>query len=109
MSSDTWFISEMCPEALAAIPSLEYDSDKGGEDILKTDHLYDDCGDCLRYGLVDMLGVRGMPLPVQRAEVASQFVENGVIVDHTELAMAMAKFNSEHRNRGRRRAKWSAR
>lgn len=109
ISADTWFISDMCPEALAAIPSLEYDSDKGGEDIRKTDHLYDDCGDCLRYGLVDMLGVKGVPLTVQRAEVASQFVEDGVIVDHTELALAMAKFNSDHRNRGRRRAKWSAR
>lgn len=109
ISADTWFISDMCPEALAAIPSLEYDSDKGGEDIRKTDHLYDDCGDCLRYGLVDMLGVKGVPLTVQRAEVASQFVENGVIVDHTELALAMAKFNSEHRNRNRRRAKWSVR
>jgi hypothetical protein len=56
-----------------------------------------------------MLGVKGVPLPVQRAEVAAEFVENGVIVDHTELAMAMTRFNSEHRNKGRRRAKWSAR
>lgn len=109
ISADTWFISDMCPEALAAIPALEYDSDSGGEDILKTDHLYDDCGDCLRYGLVDMLGVKGVPLSVQRAEIAAEFVENGVIVDHTELSMAMARFNSEHRNKGRRRAKWSAR
>jgi hypothetical protein len=109
ISDDTWFISDMCPEALAAIPSLEYDSDKGGEDIRKNDHLYDDCGDCLRYGLVDMLGVKGVPLPVQRAEIAAQFVEDGVIVEPTELAMAMARFNAEHRHKGRRRAKWSAR
>jgi len=56
IQDDAWFISEMCPEALSAIPALEYDSEKGGEDILKTDHLYDDVGDELRYGLVDMLG-----------------------------------------------------
>lgn len=61
IQDDAWFISEMCPEALSAIPSLEYDSDKGGEDILKTDHLYDDVGDELRYGLVDMLGQAKKP------------------------------------------------
>lgn len=108
IQNDEWFISDLCPEALSAIPSLEYDPD-GDEDVLKTDHLYDDVGDELRYGLVDMLGVRGKPLNVERAEVASEFVRDGVIVDHTELAMAMAKFNSEHRHIGKRRAKWSAR
>lgn len=55
IQNDSWFISEMCPEALNAIPSLEYDSEKGGEDILKTDNIYDDIGDELRYGLQDML------------------------------------------------------
>jgi hypothetical protein len=109
ISADTWFISDMCPEALAAMPALEYDKDSGGEDILKTDHLYDDVGDEIRYGLVDKLGVKGVPLPVQRAEIAAEFVEDGVIVEPTELAMAMARFNAEHRNKGRRRAKWSAR
>jgi hypothetical protein len=108
IQSDTWFISDLCPEALNAVPAAEYDPDSD-EDVLKTDHLYDDVIDELRYGLVDMLGVKGVPLPVQRAEVASQFVDNGVIVDHTELALAMARFNSEHKNRNRRRAKWSAR
>ncbi len=108
IQSDSWFISDLCPEALNAVPAAEYDPDSD-EDVLKTDHLYDDVIDELRYGLVDMLGTKGVPVAVQRAEVASQFVEDGVIVDHTELAMAMAKFNSEHRNKGRRRAKWSVR
>ena len=81
----------------------------GDEDVLKTDHLYDDVGDELRYGLVDMLGENRVPLSVKRAEVAAQFVEDGVIVEPTELAMAMAKFNSENRNRGRRRGRWSVR
>jgi Terminase large subunit, T4likevirus-type, N-terminal len=68
IQEDRWFISEMCPEALAAIPSLEYDADKGGEDILKTDHLYDDVGDELRYGLQDMLNLARKPRDVQLAE-----------------------------------------
>jgi phage terminase large subunit len=58
IQEDRWFISEQCPEALDAIPALEYDTEKGDEDILKTDHLYDDIGDELRYGLVDMLAPR---------------------------------------------------
>ena len=44
------------PQALDAIPALEYDSDKGEEDVLKTDHLYDDVGDELRYGLPTCCG-----------------------------------------------------
>ena len=58
IQEDRWFMSELCPEALDAIPALEYDTEKGDEDILKTDHLYDDIGDELRYGLVDMLSPR---------------------------------------------------
>lgn len=61
IQQDAWFISEMCPEALNAIPALEYDSDKGGEDILKTDSVYDDIGDELRYGLQDMLNSAAKP------------------------------------------------
>ena len=68
IQDDAWFISEMCPEALAAIPSLEYDTDKGGEDILKTDYVYDDIGDELRYGLQDMLGTAKKPYDVELAE-----------------------------------------
>jgi hypothetical protein len=68
IQDDAWFISEACPEALDAIPSLEYDSEGGGEDILKTDHLYDDIGDELRYGLQDMLGPAAKPFDVELAE-----------------------------------------
>ena len=64
IQDDAWFISEMCPEALDAIPALEYDSDKGEEDVLKTDHLYDDVGDELRYGLADMLRQAAKPQEV---------------------------------------------
>lgn len=72
IQSDAWFISEMCPEALDAIPALEYDSEKGGEDVLKTDHLYDDIGDELRYGLVDMLSNAKKPREEQIREEQAQ-------------------------------------
>ena len=68
IQEDRWFITDRCPEALAAIPALEYDSDKGGEDILKTDHIYDDVGDELRYGLADMLNLARKPYDVELAE-----------------------------------------
>ena len=103
IQDDSWFISDMCPEALSAIPALEYDSDKGGEDVLKTDHVYDDVGDELRYGLVDMLGTSKVPLAVRRAEIALP------ITDPTEKAMAMRKFESENRNKSKRRTRWSVR
>jgi hypothetical protein len=112
IQSDTWFLSDMCPEGIAAIPSLEYDSDKGGEDIRKTDHLYDDCGDCLRYGLVDMLGTSKVPMEVRRAELASTIVEpdtTPTAEQMTELAMAMRKFTSDERTKPKRRGRWSVR
>jgi phage terminase large subunit len=85
IQNDTWFISEMCPEALDAIPSLEYDSDKGGEDILKTDHVYDDIGDELRYGLQDMLNVAKKPREIALRE------EQAAIKDPMELHFAKLK------------------
>jgi hypothetical protein len=112
IQDDTWFISDMCPEAIAAIPSLEYDSDKGGEDVLKTDHLYDDVGDELRYGLQDMLGASKVPTEVRRAEVAAAIVEPGTqptSEQMTELSMAMRKFNERERNKPKRRGRWSVR
>jgi hypothetical protein len=78
IQDDAWFISQMCPEALNAIPSLEYDSDKGGEDILKTDHLYDDVGDELRYGLADMLNSKAEPWQHKlESAVQAAFSEGG--------------------------------
>ena len=99
-------------EALAAIPALEYDSDKGGEDVLKTVHMYDDVGDELRYGLQDMLGTSKVPMEVRRAEVAAEIVLPGTTPtaeQMTELAMAMRKFQSDERNKPKRRGRWSVR
>jgi hypothetical protein len=112
IQSDTWFISDMCPEAIAAIPSLEYDSDKGGEDIRKTNHLYDDVGDCLRYGLADMLGTVKVPAEVRRAEIAAQIVDPGTTAtaeQMTHLSIAMRKFEADARNKPKRRGRWSVR
>jgi len=82
IQEDRWFLSEACPEALDAIPALEYDTDKGDEDILKTDYLYDDIGDELRYGLADMLGNAKKPHDVQIAE------QQAAIKDPMELHFA---------------------
>ncbi len=112
IQEDTWFISDMCPEALSAIPSLEYDSDKGGEDVLKTEHMYDDIGDELRYGLADMLGTMKVPTEVRRAELAATIVEPDTTPSSeqmTELAMAMRKFTSDERKKPKRRTRWSVR
>jgi hypothetical protein len=103
IQDDSWFISDMCPELLAAVPAAEYDSDKGGEDILKTDHVYDDVIDEVRYGLSDMLNASKVPMEVRRAEIALP------ITDPTEKAMAMRRFESEERHKGKRRARWSVR
>ena len=62
-----------------------------------------------RYGLKSYLRSAKTPISVVRAEVASQFVDNGVIVEPTELAMAMRKFESDQRKKSKRRTRWSAR
>ena len=82
IQDDAWFLSDLCPEALDAIPSLEYDSDKGGEDVLKTDHMYDDIGDELRYGLQDMLGSSAKPADIVLAEQIAAVEKNDPIEAH---------------------------
>jgi hypothetical protein len=97
IQNDSWFISEQCPEALNAIPALEYDSDKGGEDIRKTDHLYDDVADELRYGLQDMLNNKAKPYSVTMAEA---------IARETDPTVAnMVRMKMMEKQKGR--AKWS--
>lgn len=72
IQSDSWFISEMCPMALESIPALEYDSDKGGEDIRKTDDISDDIGDTLRYSLADMLNSGTKPFALVKEEAVAK-------------------------------------
>jgi hypothetical protein len=71
IQNDTWFISDRCPLALDAIPALEYDTNKDHEDILKTDSVFDDVADCLRYSLADMLNGKAEPWQ-HRMETAVQ-------------------------------------
>ena len=90
IQDDAWFVSEMCPLALEAIPALEYDTDKGGEDIRKTDSIYDDVGDCLRYGLQDMLGTRRKPHSVANTEALLQvkdFTQRNMLYLKQQAAM----------------------
>ena len=62
-----------------------------------------------RYGLKSYLRSAKTPISVVRAEVASKFVADGVIVEPTELAMAMRKFESDQHKKSKRRTRWSAR
>ena len=107
-----WLISAECPELLEAIPILMRDP-KDLDVVLKTDkgqaRLEQDVSESARYGLKSYLKSAKTPLSEIRKEVASKYVENGVIIDPTELAMAMRKFESEHRKKTHRRSRWSAR
>lgn len=93
IQNDSWFISEMCPISLDAIPALEYDSDKGGEDVLKTDSIYDDVGDCLRYSLSDMLNVAVKPWSVAVEERLAQ------VADPTSKNILYLKLKSQQTKR----------
>ena len=107
-----WLISAECPELLEAIPVLMRDP-KDLDVVLKTDkgqaRLEQDVSESARYGLKSYLKSAKTPISVIRAEVASKFVENGVIVEPTELAMAMRKFEADRRKKSKRRTRWSAR
>jgi hypothetical protein len=107
-----WLISAECPELLESIPVLMRDP-KDLDVVLKTDKgqakLEQDVSEAARYGLKSYLRSAKTPVSVVRAEVASQFVEDGVIVEPTELAIAMRKFESDQRKKSKRRTRWSAR
>lgn len=72
IQNDALMISEACPEALNAIPAAQYDKDGPNiEDICKTDHLYDDVIDELRYGYQSMLNTKNKPFEVLLHEAVS--------------------------------------
>lgn len=107
-----WLIAAECPELIESIPVLMRDP-KDLDVVLKTDkgqaRLEQDVSEAARYGLKSYLRSAKTPLAEIRRETASQYVEDGVIVDPTELAMAMRRFDSEHREKARRRTRWAAR
>jgi hypothetical protein len=103
IQSDSWFISELCPLALDAIPALEYDTRPGhDEDILKTDNIYDDIGDELRYGLQDMLNSGKQPF----AEILQEKVSR-VARESGLTAANIVRLRMEHERRGKER--WTGR
>lgn len=119
IQNDEWFVSEMCPELIEAIPSLEYDTDKNGEDVRKTNHMYDDIADCARYGLADMLNTVRAPLKVRAAEKAEELgitepqLQDKTADERSEIisvaAVQLKKFYADDKKKKRRRAQWASR
>lgn len=117
IQDDEWFVSSLCPELLDAIPSLEYDTDKNGEDVRKTNHLYDDVADCARYSLADMLNTVRAPLKVRAAEKAEELgITTPQLADKTPderreiisvAAVQLKKFYADDKKHKKRRARWS--
>ena len=100
IQSDSWFVSEMCPEALSAVPALQYDKDGPNiEDIQKTDHAYDDCGDSLRYGLFSMLGAVKKPFEVDTREKVEQVLHD---FGPTQASITHTKIMYDHKKKTER-------
>ena len=101
IQNDVWIISEGCPEALNAIPAMQYDKDgPNTEDIQKTDHLYDDVFDELRYGLQSMLNNKKMPFEYKLAEAL------GPIQDNTQKNIMHMKMLAERKGKQRWRPQY---
>jgi hypothetical protein len=90
-------ISANCPQVISAMPLLTRDNIHPGklEDVLKTNTIHDDVGDCLRYGYKSMLDPKSQaPREVQIQEIYHRYQ------DPHERAMAMRLF--EHKQQQRR-------
>jgi phage terminase large subunit len=98
----SWFISTGCPEAIKAIPLLIHD-DKHVEDVKKTEEIYDDVADGLRYGLKTMLDPRSKPqnIVLQEALAAAPNYTQAHIT-HMKLQERFKKLNGPIK-RGTRR------
>lgn len=98
IANDAWMISENCPEALNAVPAAEYDKDGSNiEDILKTDHLYDDVLDELRYGLQSMLNSGKKPFQEQLQEAVSS-APNATVAHMVHMKMLSQRKGKERFN-----------
>ncbi|HUA82657.1 MAG TPA: phage terminase large subunit [Bryobacteraceae bacterium] len=92
-------VSANCPQVISALPLLTRDNIHPGklEDVLKTDTLHDDVGDCLRYGYKSMLDPRSKaPREVREREILDSITGDGADA-MTRRAMAMRKFHAEER------------
>jgi hypothetical protein len=104
-----WRISRRCKELIRVIPVAKAD-DADPEKIEAVNDGSDSPLQGAGYGLYAIFGKPArLPMSERRKEVAKPFVEQGVIIDPTELAMAMRKFESDNRHKAKRRGKWSAR
>jgi phage terminase large subunit len=100
IQNDSWFISEMCPEALSAVPSAQYDKDgPNTEDVQKTDHAYDDCIDSLRYGLFSMLRNTTKPFEVATREKVEQVLHD---FGATQASITHTKILYDHKKKTER-------
>jgi hypothetical protein len=98
IANDAWMISENCPEALNAVPAAEYDKDGSNiEDILKTDHLYDDVLDELRYGLQSMLNNSNKPFAEKLNEAVSA-APNATVAHMVHMKMLSQRKGRERFN-----------
>ena len=96
-------VSANCPQVISAIPLLTRDNIHPGrlEDVLKTNTLHDDVGDCLRYGYKSMQNPQTRaPREVRMQEIFDTYQ------DPTARAIAFRRFELEERNRFRRRRRW---
>jgi hypothetical protein len=102
LESRRWFLSTDCPEAIKALPLLIHD-DKHVEDVKKTEEIYDDVADGLRYGLKTMLEPRSKPSSViiqEALAAAPNFTQ--AHITHMKLSERFKKLNEPAR-RGTRR------
>jgi hypothetical protein len=67
-----WLIAEECHELLDALPVLVADDERDG-DIVKTDSIADDVGDCARYGMKSMIAPHAKPQEEERQEILDSF------------------------------------
>jgi len=98
-------VSANCPQVISAMPLLTRDNIHPGrlEDVLKTNTLHDDVGDCLRYGYKSMQNPESRaPREVRMQEIFDTYQEPNA------RAMAFRRFEAEERsrNRVRRGPRW---
>ena len=109
-ATDTvWLISAECPELLNSIPLLMRDP-KTIDDVLKTDRsqakLEQDCGDCCRYFLKSWLSPRQVAPLTVRAKEFWDSIPAITADQHQGRAMAMLKWEHEHKQSQQRVSGW---
>lgn len=88
-------ISAECSELIRGLPLLICDEDRP-EDVLKTEAIEDDYGDCGRYGYKSMLEAQWQPPRDIRAKQVYDSIQGEDADTMTARAMAMLKFNQDN-------------